>query len=87
MRPQLGYYDTLIAEAAGLMESLANYHPFLDGNKRVAIFGTDTFLRINGHFINCDHEKAYAYFMELFDSNRFQFAELEEWLESHTQAL
>ena len=36
MRPQLGYYDGLIAEAAALMESLANTHPFLDGNKRVA---------------------------------------------------
>ena len=39
MRPQLGYYDTLIEEAAALMESLANNHPFVDGNKRVA-FGT-----------------------------------------------
>ena len=26
MRPQLGYYDSLIEEAAALMESLANDH-------------------------------------------------------------
>ena len=37
--PSLGYYDTLIEEAAALMESLANNHPFVDGNKRTA-FGT-----------------------------------------------
>ena len=28
MRPQLGYYDSLIQEAAALMESLANNHVF-----------------------------------------------------------
>ena len=33
MRPQSGYYDTLIKKAAALMESLAMNHPFLDGNK------------------------------------------------------
>lgn len=76
MRPQLGYFDTLIAEAAALMESLSNNHPFLDGNKRVAFFATDTFLRMNGYFIDCDNSEAYAYFMELFDRNMFQFVEL-----------
>ena len=32
MRPQLGYYESLIQEAAALMESLANNHAFVDGN-------------------------------------------------------
>ena len=48
MRPQLGYYDSLVEEAAALMESLANNHPFVDGNKRAAFFVTDAFLRLNG---------------------------------------
>ena len=87
MRPQLGYYDTLIQEVAALMESLANNHPFVDGNKRVAFFVTDAFLRMNGHFIDCDGEEAYAYFMHLFDTLSFHFAELESWLEEHTQCL
>ena len=26
-------------------------HPFVDGNKRVAFFVTDAFLRLNGHFV------------------------------------
>ena len=33
-RPQTGYYDDIVAEAAALMESLAINHPFIDGNKR-----------------------------------------------------
>ena len=35
MRPQMGYYDDLIQEAAALLESLAMNDPFVDGNKRV----------------------------------------------------
>jgi len=36
-RPQSGYYDDLLHEAAALMESLANNHPFIDGTKGRAL--------------------------------------------------
>ena len=85
MRPQLGYYDTLIDEAAALMESLAMNHPFVDGNKRVAFFVTDTFLRMNGRYIDCDNEEAYRYFIELFEANSFRFERLREWLLAHSR--
>ncbi len=87
MRPQLGYYDGLIQEAAALMESLANNHAFVDGNKRVAFFVTDTFLRMNGHFINCDNDKAYAFFMRMFEASSFRFTELNSWLEEKVESL
>lgn len=85
MRPQLGYYRDLVEEAAALMESLANNHPFMDGNKRVAFFVTDTFLRMNGHCIECDGETAYAFFMQLFETRAFRFDRLEPWLREHVQ--
>ena len=85
MRPQLGYYDGLIQEAAALMESLANNHAFVDGNKRVAFFVTDTFLRMNGHFINCDNDEAYAFFMRMFETSSFRFTELNSWLEEKVE--
>ena len=47
-RPQTGYYDDIVAEAAALLESLAINHPFIDGNKRIAFAAADVFLRING---------------------------------------
>ncbi|MYC30854.1 MAG: type II toxin-antitoxin system death-on-curing family toxin [Chloroflexi bacterium] len=87
LRPQMGYYDGLIEEAAALMESLAMNHPFVDGNKRVAFFVTATFLRLNGRFIDCDSHQAYAHFMQLFDANSFRFAELKVWLEEHVKPL
>lgn len=87
MRPQLGYYDGLIQEAAALMESLANNRPFVDGNKRVAFFITDTFLRMNGRFIDCDNDDAYAFFMRLFETGSFRFTELHSWLEEKVESL
>ena len=87
MRPQLGYYDSLIEEAAALMESLANNHPFVDGNKRVAFFVTDAFLRLNGYFIDCDSDEAYTFFMGLFEMNSFRFAQLSVWLEGRVKSL
>ena len=87
MRPQLGYYDGLIQEAAALMESLANNHAFVDGNKRVAFFVTDTFLRMNGRFINCDNDEAHAFFMRMFEASSFRFTELNSWLQEKVELL
>ena len=87
MRPQMGYYNNLIEEAAALMESLSQNHPFIDGNKRVAFVMTDVFLRMNGFFIDCARDTAYAFFMQLFDSNSFRFAKLLPWLEEHARPL
>ena len=86
-RPQMGYYDGIIEEAAALMESLAMNHPFIDGNKRVSFAVTELFLGLNGHFIDCDDDEAYAFFMQLFDTNAFRFAELKVWLEEHVKPL
>lgn len=87
LRPQMGYYDGIIEEAAAMLESLAMNHPFVDGNKRTAFYATDTFLRKNGHFIDCDNDEAYAFFMQLFQTNSFRFAELKVWLEEHVKPL
>ncbi|MBP9153918.1 MAG: Fic family protein [Xanthomonadales bacterium] len=47
-RPQTGYYEDIVGEAAALMKSLAISDPFVDGNKRIAFEASDIFLRING---------------------------------------
>ena len=87
MRPQIGYYDGIIEEATALLESLAMNHPFVDGNKRVAFFVTDAFLRMNGHLIDCDSREAYDYFMQLFDTNAFRFPQLSNWLANKIKPL
>lgn len=46
----------------------------------MAFFAADTFLRLNGYYIDCDNEEAYGYFMQLFGSNAFRFDSLVQWL-------
>jgi death-on-curing protein len=87
LRPQMGYYEDLIAEAAALMESLAMNHPFVDGNKRIAFFAADTFLRVNGQWIDCDDAEAYRSFMAMFEQGTFDFHHLETWLRNHVRPL
>lgn len=87
MRPQMGYYDGIIEEAAALMESLSQNHPFIDGNKRVAFVVTDAFLRTNGHYIDVDNETAYAFVIGLYESGSFRFANLVPWLTENVKPL
>src|ERR1700678_4164269 len=61
-RPQNGYYNSIEEEAAALMESLGNNHGFLDGNKRVAFTATDTFLRLNGLYIEVEGLEGNGFF-------------------------
>ena len=79
-RPQTGYYADLIEEAAALWESLAQNHPFIDGNKRTAFAATYTFLAINGAHISANAEDTYAFIFGLYEAGSFNFEALAPWL-------
>jgi death-on-curing protein len=82
-RPQIGYYNNIAEEAAALMESLANNHPFLDGNKRVAFAAAHTFLLINGHDLDVDILTAYNFMMQSIARGEFRFAAILKWINAH----
>jgi death on curing protein len=86
-RPQSGYYEDVIQQAAALWESLSQNHPFVDGNKRVAFAATDVFLRINQVKLTASAKAAEVFIYDLFDKNQFTFAQLEPWLRQNTKAL
>src|SRR6266699_7070956 len=65
-RPQTGYYADLIEEAAALWESLSQNHPFVDGNKRVAVTVTAAFLRVNGYRLEFDDIEAFSFLIGLY---------------------
>lgn len=79
-RPQTGYYEDIVAEAAALMESLAINHPFVDGNKRIAFAAADVFLRINGWRLQRPSMQIHAEMTKMFESGTFDIAHLEPWL-------
>ena len=79
-RPQTGYYADLIEMSAALFESLLMNHPFIDGNKRVAFFVTDIFLRINGYRIQVEPNKAHRFIIGLLESKEPIFNAAKVWL-------
>lgn len=74
----------LIQEAAALWESLSQNHPFIDGNKRVAVTMTAAFPRINGYRLNFTDADACAFLLNLYEAGNFRLGELEKWLRQHT---
>ena len=79
-------YESIVAEAAALMENLYRNRPFVYGNKRTATTVGEVFLHQNGYYIAVDDEcDAYDFFMGLFDEDDFRFATLLPWLEEHVK--
>lgn len=82
-RPQTGYYPDLAAMAAALFESLLINHPFLDGNKRVAFFAADVFLRLNGYRIAVEAQTAHEFLVGLLARGEADYERLLGWLREH----
>jgi death on curing protein len=82
-RPQNGYYHSLEEEAAALMESMGNNHGFIDGNKRIPFAAADTFLRINGFYLDVISEEAYEFIHGSMDRHEFRFAKILQWIREH----
>ncbi len=82
-RPRSGYYADLAAMAAALFESLLMNHAFVDGNKRVAFFATDVFLRMNGWRIVVEADEAHRFLIGLLETRTADFDHLEAWLREH----
>ena len=79
-RPQTGYYADLFEMAAALMESLLMNHPFVDGNKRVAFFATDVFLRLNGWKLDVDQIEAHQFIVGGLEQGSSDFLALRAWI-------
>ena len=86
-RPRTGYYADVAEMAAALFESLLINHPFIDGNKRVAFFATDVFLRLNGWRIAVEADAAHAFLIGLLERGECNFENLLEWLRKSLQRL
>jgi death on curing protein len=82
-RPRTGYYDDIIQEAAALWESLSQNHPFVDGNKRVAVTVTAAFLKLNGYRLEFGDLEAFSFLTGLYETGTLRFRELETWLRRH----
>jgi death on curing protein len=82
-RPQTGYYNALSEEAAALLESLVNNHPFVDGNNGVGFAAAHTFLLMNGFDLDVSSKATFEFIIRAISDGKFRFALLHEWLAAH----
>ena len=86
-RPQTGYYADVAEMAAALFESLLMNRAFVDGNKRVAFFATDVFLRMNGWKLDVDDAAAHAFLINLLETREATYDRLLPWIREHLTRL
>lgn len=79
-RPRTGYYRDIAEMAAALFESLLMNHPFVDGNKRVAFFATDVFLRLNGWKLSVEARGAHEFIIGLLEKKQSDLGHLLPWV-------
>lgn len=85
-RPSNGYYADLLEQSAALWESLAQNHPFVDGNKRIAFAATLVFLDINGVVVTASANATFDFIDSLYRRNAFRFDSLLAWLRENTRS-
>lgn len=79
-RPQTGYYTHLEEMAAALFESLLFNHAFVDGNKRIAFFSTDVFLRLNGWKLQVSADEGESFIVEVLKDSDSSFSKILSWI-------
>jgi death-on-curing protein len=79
-------HRTLAEKAAALCFSLAQNHPFVDGNKRVAHAAMETFLVLNGWELQATVDEQERVMLDLASGQMTRDA-LAAWLRDHIHAL
>ena len=76
-QPQTGYYQDIVAMATTIFEWLLLRHPFVDGDKREALFAIDVFLRLNALQISVSLNPTHVFLTGLLERNQCSFENLE----------
>ena len=83
-RPQTGYYEGVVTQAAALWESLSQSPSFVDGNERTSFACTYTFLAINGIQLDSEAHVTYRFITDLYNEHNFTLEIPESWLRENT---
>ncbi|MBN4066526.1 type II toxin-antitoxin system death-on-curing family toxin [Simkania negevensis] len=77
---------TLFALAASYAYGIIKNHPFIDGNKRVALVVSQLFLRLNGYCLNISKEEKYLTFIKLA-SGEVEETALNQWFTNNSSEI
>lgn len=76
-------YDEIFIKTGVLLEALANYHPFVDGNKRTAFLSAKIFLRMNGYILSVATDDGKTFLLEVA-TKQYAFQKISQWIKTHT---
>ena len=79
-------YPTVELKAAALVSSLAQNHPLFDGNKRLALYLSFAFLRINGRRVTFTNDQAFTFILSVAQS-RLTLEEIAAQFAVHTESI
>ena len=77
-------YPTIFEKAAALAESLARSHPFVDGNKRMALAGARALLKLNGHQVAASQDAKVRLILQIV-AHEVTVQDVAEWLQRHSR--
>ena len=77
-------YPTVELKAGALLHSIVRNHALVDGNKRLGLLATITFLRANGHPGALSQDEAFDLVMAVAEG-RFDVAQIAAVLTEHTE--
>ena len=71
-------------QAAAYAFGLARNHPFVDGNKRIALIASFTFLALNGWEVQAEETATVLVFVDLA-AGKLEEKQLARWLEANSR--
>lgn len=77
-------YPAFEGKAAALISSLAQNHPLFDGNKRLSLYLSFTFVRLNGFELTFTNDEAFDLVLAVAQS-RIDLDEIAEIFRAHTR--
>ncbi len=88
-RPQMAmmgkeFYPTLFEKAAALLEAVATYHVFADGNKRTAFLTSVAFLNMNEYDFHATNIESYRFVLAVAVKKK-SIQEIAAWLKKHSK--
>ncbi len=79
-------YPDLFTKAAVYLEAVANYHVFIDGNKRTGFVVAARFLFENGYDFMADDEAIVSFMLEVA-RDKTAIADIAVWLRTHARKI
>lgn len=77
-------YPSLFEKAAVLFDSIANFHPFVDGNKRTAISSAGVLLERNGIEMSATNKELERFTLQAV-TGRYDVKKIAKWLKKHSR--